>query len=151
MKNIPLKIESISIGLSPSINFQFKDDIEKRIFSEILTRSTDKRFLTSSQCCSNCTKYAIESIVEYRKFLVDKVVELRDVKKSTLLKTVNLILAESRAFLSVSEQYNLPENYTYLSKQLDILRQNILRLLFKICLDTKTEPLEGLFGMMNKE
>ncbi len=151
MKKIPIKLESISVGLSPSLNFQFIDDIEKRVFKEILVRSADKRFLTSGQCCSNCTKYAIESIIEYRIFLVDKAVELANLSDSKLLEAVNVILDELRNFLSISEQYDIQHDYRYLSQLLDTLRQNILKILFKICSDLKAQAPESLFTMMKQE
>lgn len=149
MKSI--KIESLSMGMPfLKVNFKIGSDIEKEIASEILIRSEDKRFLTSWQCCSSCTKNAIESVLEYRKFLVDQKVKLSKIKKAQLIKIVDYLLEEIKKFLSISEKCDVNKDQKYLSEQLEILRNNILSTLQKYCSDTRIEYPPELFRMAKK-
>jgi hypothetical protein len=142
------KFDSLSIGVPLlSISLKLADSIEENIAKEILIRSEDKRFLTSWQCCSSCTKYAIDSIIEYRKFLVDKKIELSKIKDSKLLKIVDCILEQTRDFLSISEKHKIDRDHKYLSEQLDILRGNTLDVLHKLCSDSNIEESKDLFRM----
>ena len=101
MKNI--KLESLSIDIPfVNINFKIDNDQEKEIINEILIRSEDKRFLTSWQCCASCTENAIESVLEYRKFLVDQKVNLSKIKNSQFLAVIDYLLDEVKKFLSIS-------------------------------------------------
>jgi hypothetical protein len=144
-----VKLDSLSVGIPfLNINFTITDDIEKDIANEILVRSEDKRFLTSWQCCSNCTQQAIDSSLEYRKFLVDQKVKLSKIKNSQLLKVVDYLLNETKRFLSISEKCDIYRDQKYLSEQLEILRNNILSILSKYCLDTKIEYPKDLFRML---
>lgn len=147
-----LKIESLSIGIPSFLNLNFKinDEQEKEIVSETLIRSEDKRFLTSWQCCSSCTKNAIESVLEYRKFLVDQKVKLSKIKNSQFIEIINYLLDEVKKFLSISEKYDIHRNQKYLSEQLGILRNNILNALQKFCYNTKIEYPKELFRMIKK-
>ena len=144
-----LKFDSLSVGIPfLNVNFKITDDNEKEIANEILIRSEDKRFLTSWQCCSNCTQQAIDSSLEYRKFLVDQKVKLSKIKNSQLLKVVDYLLNETKRFLSLSEKCDIYRDQKYLSEQLEILRNNILSTLNKFCRDTKIEYPKDLFRML---
>jgi len=143
------KVESLSINLPFfNVSFSIQDNIEKEIISEILIRSEDKRFLTSWQCCSNCTENAIESVLEYRKFLIDQKVKLSKIKNSQFIDVVNFLLDEVKIFLSISEKHDIHSEHKYLSRQLEILRNNILKALQKFCLDTKIKYPKELFRMI---
>ena len=147
MKNI--KLESLSIGIPfVNVNFQINDDLEKEIINEVLIRSEDKRFLTSWQCCASCTGNAIESVLEYRKFLLDQKVKLSKIQKSQFIQVLNYLLEEVKKFLSISEKCNIQRNQKYLSEQLEILRNNILKALHKFCSDTKIKYPKNLFNML---
>jgi len=144
-----MKFDSLSVGIPfLNVNFKITDDNEKEIANEILIRSEDKRFLTSWQCCSNCTQQAIDSSLEYRKFLVDQKVKLSKIKNSQLLKVVDYLLNETKRFLSLSEKCDIYRDQKYLSEQLEILRNNILSTLNKFCRDTKIEYPKDLFRML---
>jgi hypothetical protein len=146
------KLESLSVNIPfLNINFKIADDIEGEIVNEILIHSEDKRFLTSWQCCSNCTKHAIDSVLEYRKFLVDQKVKLSKIKKSQFIKIVDYLLVETKKFLSISEKCDIHRDQKHLSMQLEILRNNILNTLWKFCNDTKIDYPKNLFAMMKNK
>ncbi len=150
MKNI--KLESLSIGVPfVNINFKIDNDQEKEIINEILIRSEDKRFLTSWQCCASCTENAIESVLEYRKFIVDQKVKLSKIKNAQFIKVINYLLEEVKKFLSISEKYHIQRHQKFLSEQLEILRNNILRALHKFCSDTKIKHPDNLFNMLKNK
>jgi hypothetical protein len=112
MKNI--KFESLSVGIPfVNINFKIGNDQEKEIINEVLIRSEDKRFLTSWQCCASCTKNAIESVLEYRKFLVDQKVKLSKIKSSQFIAVIDYILDEVKKFLSISEKYHIQKHQKF--------------------------------------
>jgi len=150
MKSI--KFESLSVNV-PFLNVSFKitDDLEKDIANEILIRSEDKRFLTSWQCCISCTKNAIDSVLEYRRFLIDQKVKLSEIKNSQLMAIVDYLLQGIREFLSLSEKRDIYGDQKYLSEQLEILRNNILAALYKFCSDTKIDYPKDLFRMMKNK
>lgn len=147
MKSV--KIESLSIG-TPflNINFKINDDVEKEIVDEVLIRSEDKRFLTSWQCCASCTENAIESVIEYRKFLLDQKVKISKVKNSQFLKIISYLLDEVKKFLSISEKLDIHKDQKFLSQQLEILRCNTLNALQKYCFDTRIEYPKELSRML---
>jgi len=150
MKNI--KLESLSINIPfVNINFKIDNNQEKEVINEILMRSDDKRFLTSWQCCTSCTKNAIESVLEYRKFLVDQKVILSKIKNSQFMAVIDYLLEELKKFLSISEKYDIQKHQKFLSEQLEILRNNILNALQKFCSDTKTKYPENLFRMLKNK
>ena len=147
MKNI--KLESLSIGMPfLNINFKIDNDQEKEVINEILIRSEDKRFLTSWQCCASCTKNAIESVLEYRKFILDQKVKLSKINNSQFITVVDYILDEVKKFISISEKHHIQKHQRFLSEQLEILRNNILKALQKFCIDTKIKNPENLFRML---
>ncbi|MDD4989678.1 MAG: hypothetical protein PHV42_04615 [Candidatus Pacebacteria bacterium] len=146
------KLESLSVKLPfLNVNFKIADDIEKEIINEILIRAADKRFLTSWQCCSSCTQHAIDSVLEYRKFLIDQKVKLSKIKKSQFIKIVDYLLEEIRKFLSISEKCDVHRDQKHLSIQLETLRNNVLNALYKFCNDTKIDYPKDLFAMMKNK
>jgi|GEM_PF-3836973 hypothetical protein len=147
--NQRVEFDSITVGMPfISVSLKIFNQGEKNILSEIIIRSADKRFLTSWQCCSNCTKYAIDSLIDYRKFLIDKKVELSKIKSEKLVKVVDYILEEIKSFLSISEKCNPDHDYRFLSEQLDVLRTNILNTFKKLCNDTKLPCPKDFFRML---
>lgn len=132
------KFDSTSISLpnlpgipNLNINFKFSDD-DKKSIKEIIIYSKNKRVLTSSQCCGNCTKYAIDSLVDYRSFLVNKRIEIINSKQNELKKIIDAILKNIEVFLTFSENLDLEINYKELSSRLNNLRNIILPLLLKL-------------------
>ncbi len=89
--------------------------------------------------------------MDYRKFLVDKKVDLSKVAKSKLLPAVSYILDEIKLFLSLTEKCDIYRDQKYLSGQLGILRTNILKTLKKFCEDNKMEYPSNLFNMLERE
>jgi len=150
MKSIKFDSLSVNIPLL-SVSFKITDDLEKEIANEVLIRSEDKRFLTSWQCCPSCTEYAIDSVLEYRKFLIDQKVKLSKIKNSQLMEILDYLLQEIKKFLSLSENRDTYRDKKYLSDQLEILRNNILAALYKFCNDTKIDYPKDLFRMMKNK
>ncbi|MDD2466882.1 MAG: hypothetical protein PHI97_23045 [Desulfobulbus sp.] len=146
-----IDIDTVAIEI-PFLNVTFKisDNLEKEIVTETLIRSEDKRFLTSWQCCANCTENAIKSVLEYRKFLVDQKVKLSKIKNSQFNSIINYVLDQVKKFLSVSERHDIIKDQKYLSQQLEILRNNILNIFYRFCNDAKIEYPKQLFAMIKK-
>lgn len=97
-----LKGVSINI-LGITFSFDYSKDDEK-IAKEILVFLADKRVLNSKECCDNCIKDSIESILDIRKFLVQKQIELIGYETQPLFLIVEFLLETVRQFLTHSEK-----------------------------------------------
>jgi hypothetical protein len=67
------------------------------------------------------------------------------------MAVVDYLLDEVKKFLSVSEKHHIQRHQKYLSEQLGILRNNMLKALQKFCADTKIKHSENLFRMLKKD
>jgi len=132
------KFDSTSISFPnlpgiPNLNLNFKlSENDKKSIKEIIIYSQNKRVLTSFQCCGNCTKHAIESLIDYRIFLVNKRMEMVTSKQNELKKIIDAILKNIEFFLSYSEKLDIERNHKELSSKLDELRAIILQLLLTL-------------------
>jgi hypothetical protein len=116
-------------NISLSLKFSKEDN---RIIKEIMIYSQNKRFLTSYQCCGNCTKYAIDSLVDYRNFLVKKRIEVIEYDQRSLKIIIDQILKNIELFLNFSEDLDVQRSHRELSFKLDELRNIILSFLFEL-------------------
>ena len=99
-----VNLDGVTINL-PFISLNFDtNDKDKKIAREIIIRLRDKRVLNSKECCDNCIKNALESLIDIRKFLVDKQVEINDVE-SPLFLLVDFTIYGIRQFLTYTEYY----------------------------------------------
>jgi hypothetical protein len=96
------KVKGISINLPfLSINVS-SEDTERKVAQEVLIRLRDKRVLVARECCDSCIDNALKSIVEIRRLLVDKQVELSS-EDGPLFVLLDLMLVGIRQFLTFTE------------------------------------------------
>lgn len=78
-------------------------NIERKVARELLIRLPNKRVLDAKACCDNWIDYALSSLKEARKILVDKQVELAGYHDGGLYLLVELMAAGIRQFLTYEE------------------------------------------------
>jgi hypothetical protein len=128
-----ISISGVTISL-PFISLDFAaNDKEKKIAREIIIRLRDKRVLNSKECCDNCIRNSLDSLIEIRKFLVDKEVEIDDVD-SPLFLLVDFAIFGIREFMTFTEYYQPDLNRHEYFEALQIIRNHLLRLFDQIAL-----------------
>ncbi|WP_265820621.1 hypothetical protein [Geovibrio ferrireducens] len=96
-------IDGVTINL-PFISFTLKPtDIEKSVARELLIRLSDKRVLSSTECCDNCIDNSLTSLQEIRKVLIDSQVKLSDYYDGGLYLLIELIAEGVRQFITYEE------------------------------------------------
>lgn len=117
-KKLNNQIGNVSINL-PFISFSINPgDLERKIAKEIVIRMVDKRVLNAFECCDNCINYALASLQEIRKQLVDKQVELSNNPDSTLYLLIELQVEAIRQFLTFEQKLNKKSNFKYSRKMI---------------------------------
>jgi hypothetical protein len=100
-------IDGVSINL-PFISVTVKaTDIERKVARELLIRLSDKRVLSSKECCDNCIDSSLASLQEIRKILVDSQVNLSDFHDGGLYILVELMVEGLRQFLTIEERLRI--------------------------------------------
>jgi hypothetical protein len=99
--NVTLSLPFVSVTVNPK-------DREKQIAREVVIRLKDRRVLTASECCDNCIDQALNSLQEIRKLLVDKQVELADVRDGPLFLLVDAMTTGIRQFLTFEQHLHAP-------------------------------------------
>jgi hypothetical protein len=128
-----VNLSDVTINL-PFISLNFStNDKDKKIAREIIIRMRDKRVLNSKECCDNCIKNALDSLIEIRKFLVEKQVEIDDID-SPLFLLVDFTVYGIRQFLTFTEYYQPDLNRHEYFDALQIIRDHILRSFDQIAL-----------------
>jgi hypothetical protein len=133
------KVESISINI-PFISVNLScSDIEKKVAKEVLIRLRDKRVLDSRNCCDNCAKFQINSLLDIRELLVNKQVELAD-ENSALFLLFDFMLAGIRYFLNLTERNDSFKRAGEYRDTLDTLRDHLLRCINEIAKIGNVKP-----------
>ena len=81
------------------------DDIERRAAREILIRLSDKRVLSSKECCDNCIDHSLASLQEIRSVLVEKQVELSALNDGSVFLLTEYVAEGIRQFLTAMEHH----------------------------------------------
>ena len=97
--NVTLSLPFISIAVNPR-------DKEKQIARELVIRLSDRRVLSAWECCDDCIDNALKSLREIRSLLVDKQVELSDLRDGPLYLLVDVMVIGIRQFLTYEELVN---------------------------------------------
>ncbi|GAB1536323.1 hypothetical protein ADMFC3_19540 [Geovibrio sp. ADMFC3] len=96
-------VDGITISF-PFISFSLKPtEREKIVARELLIRLSDKRVLSSTECCDNCIDNSLTSLQEIRKVLIDSQVKLSDYYDGGLYLLIELIAEGVRQFITYEE------------------------------------------------
>ena len=126
-------IDGATINL-PFISFNLSsENKERNIAREIIIRMRNKRVLNSKECCENCIDNSLESLIEIRKFLVDKQVDI-DNLDSPLFLLSDFALYGIKKFLSYTESFNPSKDREKYFDALHIIRGHLLRTFDQICI-----------------
>lgn len=100
--DVTLNLPFVSIAVAPK-------DREKQVAREIFIRLKDRRVLSSRECCDECIDRALSSLQEIRRFLVDKDVDLSDIRDSSLCLLIDAMTLGIRQFLTFEERLQTAE------------------------------------------
>lgn len=96
---VTLNLPFVSIAVNPK-------DKEKQIARELVIRLADRRVLSAWECCDDCIDNALKSLREIRSILVDKQVELSEIRDDPLYLLVEAMALGLRQFLTYEELLN---------------------------------------------
>lgn len=77
--------------------------MERRIANELLIGLSDRRVLSSWECCDNCIDNALRSLQEIRTELLERKIELVDEQDGILSQLIELMLTAIRQFLTFEQ------------------------------------------------
>lgn len=77
--------------------------LERRIANELLIRLSDRRVLSSWECCDNCIDDALRSLQQIRSILLERRIELADEQGGILSQVIELMLTAIRQFLTFEQ------------------------------------------------
>lgn len=97
--DVTLNLPFISIAVSPK-------DKERQVARELVIRLADRRVLSAWECCDNCIDDALKSLGEIRGILVDKQVELADLRDGPLYLLIDAMALGIRQFMTYEELLN---------------------------------------------
>ncbi len=138
------KATGVKISL-PGISFTFKTaETERVVAREVLIRLGDKRVLNSRECCSDCIEHAFASLEKIRSLLVDKQVELAELREGPLFMLLEMMLEGIRQFFTYWDRSGLSrvserELLGMYPEGLDILRGHLHNCLTQISLIAEME------------
>ncbi len=102
---LPVDVEATLEIALPGFRLRVKrDDVERRVASELVIRLADRRVLNATECCDSCVDQSLQSIQEIRRLLVDKQVELARKPESALLLLIEMMLEAIRQFLTFEQR-----------------------------------------------
>lgn len=100
-------VDGVTIRL-PFLSFSVKpSDIEKSIARELLIRLTDKRVLSSKECCDDCIDYSLASLQEIRKVLVESQIKLSSYHSDALYLLIEIMAEGVRQFITFEESIKI--------------------------------------------
>ncbi|MBZ6380095.1 hypothetical protein B5C34_14535 [Pacificimonas flava] len=94
--DVTLNLPFISIAVSPK-------DRERTVAREVVLRLRDRRVLSAWECCDGCIERALTSLMEIRKIIVDKEVELAELQDGPLFLLLDAMAAGIRQFMTFEE------------------------------------------------
>jgi hypothetical protein len=97
--DITLNLPFVSVVVAPK-------DKEKQVAREVVIRLSDRRVLTAGECCDGCIDQALASLQEIRHLLVDKQVELADIRDGPLYVLIDIMALGIRQFLTFEQRLN---------------------------------------------
>jgi hypothetical protein len=100
--NVTVRLPFVSFTINPK-------DVEKRVAAELVIRLRDRRVLSSFECCDNCIDDSLKSLAEIRKTLVDKQVELSELKDGPLFLLLDAMAMGIRQFMTFEERLKAQE------------------------------------------
>jgi len=149
--DVTLNLPFVSIGVSPKSR-------ERKIAREIVIRLKDRRVLSAWECCDDCIDKALASLQEIRRLLVDKEVELSDLRDGPLYAVLEAMNLGIRQFLTFEERLHEtresggPETREAYFDGLELLRGHLSRCLMQVGLLAGMEPpTDGLIARYNGE
>lgn len=163
LQRLPVTVEGVTISL-PFVEVSVKPDkIERKVAREVVIRLSDRRVLTSAECCDNCIDNALTSLQEIRQITVDKQVELSDKTDTALYVLLDSIRDSIRQFLTFQQRlskggkvdHKVPDFYrTAQSRELyfaalEMLRAHIHRTLLQVAKIADMRGIPGLEGHMS--
>lgn len=74
--------------------------LERRIANELLIWLSDRRVLSSWECCDKCINDALRSLQEIRSTLLERRIELAEEQGGILSQVIELMLTAIRQFLT---------------------------------------------------
>lgn len=95
--DITLNLPFVSVAVNPK-------DKEKQVARELVIRLKDRRVLTVWECCDGCIDQALASLQEIRRLLVDKQVELADMRDGPLYVLTDAMVVGIRQFLTFEQR-----------------------------------------------
>jgi hypothetical protein len=135
MRRVSKAVDGISINL-PFVSVSVKPKkLEQRVAREVVIRMADRRVLNASECCDSCIKHALASLLEIRKLLVDKQVELSGHSDGPLYLMFEAMAEAIRQFSTFEQR--LGRGHEHRQKYfaaLEMLRSHLYRVLRQVAL-----------------
>ncbi len=94
--DVTLNLPFVSIAVNPK-------DRERQAAREVVIRLSDRRVLSAWECCDDCIDNALKSLGEIRSLLVDKQVELAEVRDGPLYLLIDAMALGIRQFMTFEE------------------------------------------------
>jgi hypothetical protein len=95
--DITLTLPFVSVVVNPK-------DKEKQVARELVIRLKDRRVLTAWECCDGCIDQALASLQEIRRLLIDKQVELAEMRDGPLYVLIDATALGIRQFLTFEQR-----------------------------------------------
>ena len=127
--SVSVRLPGISISLSPTKQ-------EKLIAKEIILFIRHKRVIDSKECCDNCIRNSLQSLLEIKNFLIMKQMEISDVESLLFLLT-DFALFGVNKFLTYTESFDPDINREQYFEALNILRGHLIRTFDQIAVVAK--------------
>ncbi len=144
--DVTLNLPFISVAVSPKSR-------ERKIAREIVIRLKDRRVLSAWECCDDCIDKALASLQDIRRLLVDKEVELSDLRDGPLYAVLEAMNLGIRQFLTFEERLRAaresggPEIREAYFDGLELLRGHLSRCLSQVAVLAAMElPADGVIS-----
>lgn len=104
LRSLPASDTAIAFMLPYVTVLAVPSPLERRVANELLIRLSDRRALSSRECCDNCINEALRSLQEIRSILLERRIELADEQEGILNQIIDLMLAAIRQFLTFEQR-----------------------------------------------
>jgi hypothetical protein len=140
MRRLPKVVDGVSLNL-PFVSVSVKpQDLERRVAREVIIRMADRRVLNAFECCDDCIEYALGSLQEIRRILVDKQVDLADEADGPLYLLLEAMAEGIRQFSTFEQMPSQhPERRQMYFGALEMLRAHLHRVLGQVALIASIE------------
>lgn len=118
--DVTLNLPFVSIAVSPK-------DRERVIARELIIRLSDRRVLSSHECCDGCIDGSLASLQEIRQALVEKQVELSKMQDGPLYLLIDMMRQGIRQFQTYEERLRVSDDGTALKPRGEFWREPEVR------------------------